>query len=151
MTDPARLRSVLAATAPAIGAVLAGLFHPTPPAEAGGAPAGRPQIGRFASDNPGSVNVYWMAAPQGLVVVDAGRNVVGGRRAVAELQRTGQPVAAILITHPHPDHVGGLGAIHEAFPQVPIYASAATTAWMRADPLGFYGLARQADPDYPRS
>jgi glyoxylase-like metal-dependent hydrolase (beta-lactamase superfamily II) len=143
------VRFRVVATALSIAALLAGCSTTTPPADVGNGPAGPAQIGRFASDNPGSVNVYWMPTPNGLVVVDAGRNVAGGRRAVAELQRTGQPVVAILITHPHPDHVGGLGVLHEAFPQVPIYASAATTAWMRADPLGFYGLARQADPDYP--
>jgi glyoxylase-like metal-dependent hydrolase (beta-lactamase superfamily II) len=58
-------------------------------------------------------------------------------------------VVAILLTHPHPDYVGGLGVLHDAFPTAPIHASQATADWMRADPLGFYGLARQADPDYP--
>jgi glyoxylase-like metal-dependent hydrolase (beta-lactamase superfamily II) len=138
------LRTLLTAGVVSLAA-LAGCSTPAPVDAA----AGPPPIGRFASENPGSVNVYWMPTPEGLVVVDAGRNVAGGHRAVAELQRTGRPVLAILITHPHPDHVGGLGVLHEAFPQAPVYASAATAAWMRADPLGFYGLARQADPDYP--
>jgi glyoxylase-like metal-dependent hydrolase (beta-lactamase superfamily II) len=124
-------------------------------AELGGPPLSQPpspgatDIGRFASPNPGSVNTFWMRAPDGIVVVDSGRNVAGGRRAVAEIQRTGLPVIGILLTHPHPDHVGGLGEFGVAFPQVPIYASEATTSWMRRDPLGFYPLARQADADYP--
>jgi glyoxylase-like metal-dependent hydrolase (beta-lactamase superfamily II) len=107
------------------------------------------QVYWFASENPGSVNTYWMRAPQGLVVIDSGRNVAGGRRAVAETRHAGQPVVAVVITHPHPDHVGGLGVFHEAYPRAPIYASEATTGWMRADPLGFYPLARRDDPDYP--
>jgi glyoxylase-like metal-dependent hydrolase (beta-lactamase superfamily II) len=90
-----------------------------------------------------------MRAPEGVVVVDSGRNVAGGRRAVADIQRTGLPVLGILVTHPHPDHVGGLGEFRAAFPEAPIWASEATTSWMRRDPLGFYPLARQADADYP--
>jgi glyoxylase-like metal-dependent hydrolase (beta-lactamase superfamily II) len=111
--------------------------------------AGATDIGRFASPNPGSVNTFWMRAPDGILVVDSGRNIAGGRRAVAEIQRIGLPVLGILITHPHPDHVGGLGEFRAAFPQTPTYASEATTSWMRRDPLGFYALARQADADYP--
>jgi glyoxylase-like metal-dependent hydrolase (beta-lactamase superfamily II) len=112
-------------------------------------PAADDPVGRFASENPGSVNTYWMSVPEGLLVIDTGRNVSGGHRAAAAIRQTGKPVVAILITHPHPDHVGGAGALREEFPNVPIYAAEATAAWMRADPLGFYPLARQADPDFP--
>jgi glyoxylase-like metal-dependent hydrolase (beta-lactamase superfamily II) len=71
-----------------------------------------PSIGRFASDNPGSVNTFWLTTPQGVVVIDTGRNVSGGRRAAAQIGRSGKPVVAILITHPHPhpDHVVGPNA-----------------------------------------
>lgn len=106
-------------------------------------------MGRFASENPGSVNIFWLPTPRGLVVIDSGRNVTGGRRAVEDIERTGQPVAAILITHSHPDHVGGLGSLHDAYPQAPIYASEATAGYMRTDPLRFYELARRDDADYP--
>jgi glyoxylase-like metal-dependent hydrolase (beta-lactamase superfamily II) len=89
-----------------------------------------------------------MRAPDGIVVIDSGRNVSGGRRAVVEIHRTGLPVLGVLVTHPHPDHIGGLGELRAAS-QAPIYASEATASWMRSDPLGFYPLARQADADYP--
>jgi glyoxylase-like metal-dependent hydrolase (beta-lactamase superfamily II) len=142
------LLSVLAA---ALATACAGSGNGTapPPSPPPSPAAADVPVGRFASDNPGSVNTYWMSVPDGLLVIDTGRNVSGGHRAAAAIKQTGKPVVAILITHPHPDHVGGAGALREEFPNVPIYASEATAAWMHADPLGFYPLARQADPDYP--
>ncbi|QVI20353.1 MBL fold metallo-hydrolase [Nocardia tengchongensis] len=68
-----------------------------------------PAVGRFASADPGSVNTYWLQAPQGLVVVDTQRSLTDARAALAAVEATGVPIAAILITHSHPDHVGGVG------------------------------------------
>ena len=94
-------------------------------------------VERWASPNPGSVNAYWIDGSEGIVIVDAGRNVTGGQKIADEVSRKGRPVAAILLTHPHPDHVGGLGVLHENFSDTPIYASEATDKWMRDDPLKF--------------
>jgi len=108
------------------------------------------EVGQHGSDNPGSVNTFWLETSEGLVIVDGQRTLSDARRALAAIQDTGQPVVAILITHAHPDHVGGLGVLHEAYPQTPIYASEATLTTMQADPLGFYALTReQLSDDYP--
>ncbi|MEU7030816.1 MBL fold metallo-hydrolase [Streptomyces sp. NPDC046275] len=108
-----------------------------------------PPPGRFASRDPGSVNTYWIQAPQGLVVIDTLRTPGDAREAIAEIRKTGKPVAAVLLTHSHPDHVGGAGAFHEAFPQAPILASKATDRAMREDRRGFYPLARSANAAFP--
>src|SRR5262245_3019568 len=75
--------------------------------------------------NPGSVNTYWIERPADLVVVDTGRNITGVATVADQLLHAGKP-AAIVVTHSHPDHVGGLGVLHERFPTAPIFASSAT-------------------------
>ncbi|GET36347.1 MBL fold metallo-hydrolase [Microseira wollei] len=49
------------------------------------------------------------------------------------------PADLVLCSHAHPDHARGLLALHQAFPQLPIYASEATTYllplnWTSIDP-----------------
>lgn len=107
-------------------------------------------VGRHASPNPGSVNVLWISAPRGLIVIDSGRTLSEAHKTVAAIRAAHRPVVGILITHAHPDHVGGLGVLHEAFPHAPMYASAATSEEIRTDAKGFYALTRQIDgDDYP--
>lgn len=101
-----------------------------------------PAVGRFASANPGSVNTYWLQAPQGLVIVDTQRSLTDAHAALAAARATGSPIAAILITHSHPDHVGGVGVFHQASPDASIYASAPVDTSMRTDPLHFYDVTR---------
>lgn len=108
-----------------------------------------PQVQRYASPNPGSVNAYWVETTKGVVVIDSGRNVSGGRQVADVVAAIGKPVLAVLVTHAHPDHIGGLAVLEERFPTTPVYASRGTDTLMREDPLGFLPLARMADPDYP--
>ncbi|MDT7840178.1 MBL fold metallo-hydrolase [Streptomyces justiciae] len=108
-----------------------------------------PRPGRYASPDPGSVNTYWIEAPDGLVVVDTLRTPADARRAIVRIRKTGKPVVALLLTHSHPDHVGGAGAFHRAFPQAVLYASRGTDKAMREDRRGFYPLARSANPRFP--
>lgn len=108
------------------------------------------EVGRHTTANPGSVNAYWIEAPEGLVVVDGLRTVTDARAALDAIEAEDAEVAAILVTHAHPDHVGGLGTIAAAFPDAPIYASAEAAAEMASDSKGFYALTRdQLGEEYP--
>lgn len=101
-----------------------------------------PRVRRHASPGPGSVNTWWIEASGGVVIVDAQRQLGQAADLARAVAASGEPVAAILLTHPHPDHVGGLPALRHAFPDAPIAASARTAEVMRTDEGGVLALAR---------
>ena len=109
-----------------------------------------PNISRYASPGVGSVNTYWIETANGVVVVDGQRQISQARNVLAEIGKSGKAVLAVLLTHGHPDHYGGLNAFHEAYPDAPIYASADTIAVVRDDPHHYGDLARTAfGDDFP--
>ncbi len=70
-----------------------------------------------------SDNYIWVlaAASSDLVaVVDPG----DARPVLEWLQRSGKHLGAIMITHFHSDHTGGIAGLLEAFPEIPVYGPA---------------------------
>ncbi len=70
-------------------------------------------------------NTVVLQGPEGLVVLDTGRHA-WHRQAILDLARArGAPVAAIVNSHWHLDHVSGNPALKAAFPKATVYASGA--------------------------
>ena len=65
---------------------------------------------------------------------------------ISPLQAEGKPPADLLLcSHAHSDHAQGLLALHEAFPQLPIYASEVTTQLL---PLNWPELSPEEIPKF---
>jgi glyoxylase-like metal-dependent hydrolase (beta-lactamase superfamily II) len=64
-------------------------------------------------------------APKGLVVVDTGRHAEHTQAILDFAAQEHQPIAAVVNTHWHLDHIGGNPRIRAAFPGVKIYATSA--------------------------
>lgn len=67
-------------------------------------------------------------APEGLVIIDTGRHAEHVARLIAAADAAGRPVAAIVNTHWHLDHVSGNAAIRDRWPGVEVHASLAIDA-----------------------
>lgn len=121
-------------------AVVAALGLGGPPLPAAEAPAGE----RFSEIAPGVFllpgvftpgsqpdgNSVVFTAPEGLVVVDTGRHAEHTEAIVELARRRGTPIAAVVNTHWHLDHIGGNPRIRAAFPDVTIHASPALAGAM---------------------
>jgi len=69
------------------------------------------------------MNAYVLEQEDGLLVIDMGiKSFVKYVRKIEDY--TSKKVRYLLLTHAHSDHVGGVNAFHEAYPEVPIGISA---------------------------
>lgn len=94
---------------------------------------------------------YAIETEEGLILIDTGRLLSQARYALDNLQQFNKPILAILITHPHTDHFGGLPAFVEAAGvDVPIYASQITFDSIQNDQRGYIeNRNQQLGKDFP--
>jgi glyoxylase-like metal-dependent hydrolase (beta-lactamase superfamily II) len=69
----------------------------------------QPRIHRYPRDHEGAfVNAYLVETETGVVAIDSLLTVSESRALRAGLEQLGKPLGAVLLTHSHPDHYGGL-------------------------------------------
>ncbi len=85
------------------------------------------RISRF-----GIVNTYLLAEADGLTVIDT---MLPGsaKKIVAAAERRGMPIARILLTHAHADHIGSLDALAELVPDAEVIISTRDERFLRKD------------------
>ena len=109
-----------------------------------------PIIHRWTTPGLGSVNTYWIEGPEGVVVIDGQRELSKARQILGDIEATGKPVAAVVLTHPHPDHFGGIGVFAPAGSGVPVYGSRQTRDSIAQDRFGLVKASHAAvGDDFP--
>jgi glyoxylase-like metal-dependent hydrolase (beta-lactamase superfamily II) len=78
------------------------------------------------------VNSFLIETATAVIVVDTQFLVSTAQALGARLDALGKPLAAIIITHPHPDHYNGLPVLLRNRAPVPVYANQATIAGIKA-------------------
>ncbi len=94
---------------------------------------------------------YAIETEEGLILIDTGRLLSQARYALENLQQFNKPILAILITHPHTDHFGGLPVfVEKAGRDIPIYASQITFDSIESDKRGYIeNRNEQLGEDFP--
>ena len=72
------------------------------------------------------VNAFILEGETALVVVDTHFLVSSASALCARVASLGKPIAAVVITHPHPDHFNGLPQLRALAPDAPVFATQAT-------------------------
>jgi glyoxylase-like metal-dependent hydrolase (beta-lactamase superfamily II) len=78
------------------------------------------------------VNSFLIETATGVIVIDTQFLVSTAEALGAQLNALAKPLAAIIITHPHPDHYNGLPVLMRNRAPVPVYANQATIAGIKA-------------------
>ena len=119
----------------------------TPASEQGAEALPQLEIHRPFQPGPGSVNSYWLEGPDEVLVFDTQGRLDLARRIVTAIERTGKPVTAIIISHYHPDHFGGLQEFLEAFPDAELLMPEAVAEQIGRDLSGHVERLREIHGD----
>jgi glyoxylase-like metal-dependent hydrolase (beta-lactamase superfamily II) len=85
-----------------------------------------------ASEAAFLVNSFILEGDESVVVIDAQFLVSSARALRRQIDAIGKPLAALIISHPHPDHYNGAAVLLDGLGEVPVLATSATSGGMRA-------------------
>jgi glyoxylase-like metal-dependent hydrolase (beta-lactamase superfamily II) len=109
-----------------------------------------PQIHNFTSTPPAPVNSWIIESENGVVIVDAQRTLSEANNALDEIRELNKPLLGVIITHPHPDHIGGTAVLLNRTSNVPVYSTQSAYDIMKNDTGGLIAFAKQLHgDDYP--
>lgn len=92
-----------------------------------------------------SENTYILENQNSLIIIDPGSN---GQDIISRIESIDKPIAAILLTHTHYDHIISLDFVREQFDWPPVYVSPKEASWLFTPKNNLSGLIRHADiPD----
>ncbi len=104
----------------------------------------------YAAPGMGSVYSHYIVTNEGVIVIDSQRVLSQAANLLREIKATGKPVIAVILTHNHPDHIGGLAQIVKEYPDVPIYATQTTIEGIAADKGDYQkGSKQKMKDDFP--
>ncbi|MGG6797374.1 UNVERIFIED_CONTAM: MBL fold metallo-hydrolase [Streptococcus canis] len=90
-------------------------------------------------------NTYLLETEKASLLVDPGSN---GKRIIDQIKKLNKPLAAILLTHTHYDHIMSLEEVRQAFDRPPVYVAQEEESWLYTPEMNLSGLIRHADlPD----
>ena len=87
-------------------------------------------------------NTYILSNDQSLILIDPGSN---GTAIAERIVPLGKPLAAILLTHTHYDHIMSLDFVRDRFGNPPTYVSQKEASWLGSPTDNLSGLDRHRD------
>ena len=102
-----------------------------------------PQIHNFTSSGPGPVNSWILESTNGVVIIDTQRTLSEAEKALDEIKKINKPILAVIITHHHPDHIGGTEVLLNGTSNIPIYSTQLTYEIMKNDTGGLIALTKK--------
>jgi glyoxylase-like metal-dependent hydrolase (beta-lactamase superfamily II) len=109
-------------------------------------------IQRFTSSDAGAwSNAYLISSRSDAILLDVFMVSNEAAELAQTIEKTGKNLQAVMISHAHPDHFMGLGAILDRFPSVRVLSTANVVADIEQDgPWMFSMLQNKLGPAGPK-